>query len=150
MDKIVRPPESVHDFLQQRNSTLDVFFEPKTVALIGATETVGSVGRTILKNLIASPFGGTVYPVNPKHRSILGHAAYPSIAEAPGPIDLAIIVTPAPVVPTWRRAHRTSASTWRRERLLRLDAAYLTTPWIKGTTSRPPGCNAHRQLGLGA
>jgi acetyltransferase len=45
---------------------LDVFFRPKSVAVIGATETPGSVGRTLLWNLVTSPFGGTVYPVNPK------------------------------------------------------------------------------------
>ena len=51
--------------------SLDVFFAPKTVALIGATETAGSVGRTILWNLVTSPFGGTVFPVNPKRPSVL-------------------------------------------------------------------------------
>src|SRR6202167_6077092 len=51
---------------------LDVFFAPKTVAVIGATETVGTVGRTILWNLVGSPFGGTVFPVNPKRPSVLG------------------------------------------------------------------------------
>ena len=50
----------------QRNQPLDVFFSPKTVAVIGATENPGSVGRTLLWNLVTSPFGGTVYPVNPK------------------------------------------------------------------------------------
>ena len=78
---------------------LDVFFEPKTVALIGATETVGSVGRTILKNLIASPFGGTVYPVNPKRPNVLGIRAYPTVSAIPEKVDLAVIVTPATAVP---------------------------------------------------
>jgi len=100
MDKNPRPPESVHDFLQQRNSSLDVFFAPTTVALIGATETPGSVGRTILKNLIASPFGGTVYPVNPKRPNVLGVRAYPSVSAIPEKVDLAVIVTPAPTVPS--------------------------------------------------
>jgi acetyltransferase len=51
---------------------LEVFFTPKTVAVIGATETANSVGRTLLWNLVTSPFGGTVYPVNPKRPSVLG------------------------------------------------------------------------------
>jgi acetyltransferase len=78
---------------------LDVFFAPKTVAVIGATETVGTVGRTILWNLVGSPFGGTVFPVNPKRPSVLGIKAYKHISEAPEPVDLAVIVTPAVTVP---------------------------------------------------
>jgi acetyltransferase len=79
--------------------SLDVFFAPKTVAVIGATETAGSVGRTILWNLVTSPFGGTVFPVNPKRPSVLGVKAYPHISEVPEPVDLAVIVTPAVTVP---------------------------------------------------
>jgi acetyltransferase len=78
---------------------LDVFFAPKTVAVIGATETAGSVGRTILRNLVSSPFGGTVFPINPKRPSVLGIKAYKHISEAPEPVDLAVIVTPAATVP---------------------------------------------------
>jgi acetyltransferase len=78
---------------------LDVFFAPKTVAVIGATETAGSVGRTILRNLVSSPFGGTVFPINPKRPSVLGIKAYKHISEAPEQVDLAVIVTPAATVP---------------------------------------------------
>ncbi len=78
---------------------LDPILAPKSVALIGATEKVGSVGRTILWNLISSPFGGTVYPVNPKRSSILGIRAYPTIGEVPEQVDLAVIVTAATMVP---------------------------------------------------
>ena len=59
----------------------------------------GSVGRTILRNLVGNPFGGTVFPVNPKRPSVLGIKAYPSIADVPDRVDLAVIVTPAPTVP---------------------------------------------------
>ena len=79
--------------------SLDVFFAPRTVAVIGATETAGSVGRTIVWNLVTSPFGGTVFPVNPKRPSVLGVKAYPHISEVPEPVDLAVIVTPAATVP---------------------------------------------------
>ena len=79
-------------------SALQVFFAPKSVAVIGATEKAGSVGRNILWNLISSPFGGTVYPVNAKRSSILGIKAYPTITAVPGPVDLAVVVTPATVV----------------------------------------------------
>ena len=79
--------------------SLKTFFKPRSVALIGATEKAGSVGRTILTNLIASPFGGTVYPVNPNRPSILGIQCHPSIASIPEPVDLAVIVTPPPSIP---------------------------------------------------
>ncbi len=88
-------PERVQNQFQQ----LDAIFAPKNVAVIGATETIGSVGRTIMSNLISSPFGGTVFPVNPKRPSILGVKAYASIAAIPDPVDLAVIVTPAQAVP---------------------------------------------------
>jgi acetyltransferase len=83
----------------QRTQPLDVFFKPQTVALVGATENPGSVGRTILWNLMTSPFGGTLFPVNPKRSSVLGVKAYPSISEIPEQVDLAVIVTPPPSVP---------------------------------------------------
>src|SRR6185312_11930630 len=78
---------------------LSVFFSPKSVAVIGATEKAGHVGRAILWNLISSPFGGTVYPVNPKRAAVLGIRAYSSIAAVPELVDLAILVTPAESVP---------------------------------------------------
>jgi acetyltransferase len=84
--------------LQPRHS-LHAIFKPKTIAVIGATEQAGSVGRTLFWNLISHPFGGTVFPVTPRHRSILGIKAYPTLASLPEPVDLAIIATPAPTVP---------------------------------------------------
>ena len=84
---------------QHRNQPLDVFFSPKTVAVIGATENPGTVGRTLLWNLVTSPFGGTVYPVNPKRPSVLGVKAYPSVSEIPEQVDLAVVVTPPPSIP---------------------------------------------------
>lgn len=80
-------------------SSLKTFFKPQSVALIGATEKAGSVGRTILSNLIASPFGGTVYPVNPKRPSVLGIQAHKSISTIPEKVDLAVIVTPPKSIP---------------------------------------------------
>ncbi|MBS1856391.1 MAG: bifunctional acetate--CoA ligase family protein/GNAT family N-acetyltransferase [Acidobacteria bacterium] len=82
-----------------RNQPLDVFFKPKTVAVIGATENPNTVGRTLFWNLMTSPFGGTVYPVNPKRPSVLGVKAYPSISEIPEEVDLAVVVTPPPSIP---------------------------------------------------
>ena len=78
---------------------LNMIFSPKGVAVVGATEKEGSVGRTIVWNLMSSSFGGAIFPVNPKRKNVLGIKAYPSITEIPDEVDLAVIVTPAPTVP---------------------------------------------------
>ncbi len=94
-------PDPAHNVLryERQRQPLDVFFAPRNVAVIGASEKPGSVGRTLLWNLISSPFGGTVFPVNPKRSSVLGIKAYPSIAAVPEPVDMAIIAIPASAVP---------------------------------------------------
>jgi len=84
---------------KKREHPLDVFFTPNNIAVLGATEAPGSVGRTTLWNLISSPFGGTVFPVNPKRNSVLGIKAYPSITAVPEQCDLAVVVTPPPTIP---------------------------------------------------
>ncbi len=91
--------DPAHDVYRYTPRSLQPIFTPKTVAVIGATEKAGSVGRTVIWNLISSPFGGTVFPVNPKRANILGIKAYPGIRDLPDPVDLAVIVTPAPTVP---------------------------------------------------
>ena len=91
--------DPAHDVYRYTPRSLQPIFSPRTVAVIGATEKAGSVGRTVIWNLISSPFGGTVFPVNPKRANILGIKAYPTIRDLPDPIDLAVIVTPAPTVP---------------------------------------------------
>ncbi len=96
-----KPPttDRAHDVLREGRQPLDAFFNARNVAVIGATENPGSVGRTILWNLVTNPFGGTVFPVNPKRPSVLGVKAYPSVKDVPAKLDLAVIVTPAPSVP---------------------------------------------------
>jgi acetyltransferase len=92
--------ESAHDILHQTSRRpLDLIFAPKTIAVIGATETQNSVGRTIMENLQKGGFAGTIYPVNPKRDSVLGLKAYPSIKAVPAKPDLAVIITPPPTVP---------------------------------------------------
>jgi acetyltransferase len=88
-----------HDVYQYTASPLKSIFAPQNVAVIGATEKEGSVGRTILWNLISSPFGGAVFPINPKRPSLLGIKAYPSIKDVPDQVDLAVIVTPSTSIP---------------------------------------------------
>jgi acetyltransferase len=91
--------DPAHDIMHYQRRPLDVIFSPKNVAVIGATDKPGSVGRTLLWNLISNPFGGTVFPVNPKRNNVLGIKAYPEITAIPEAIDLAVIATPAPTIP---------------------------------------------------
>ncbi len=72
-------------------------FSPRSIAVVGATEAEGSVGRAVMENLSAFP--GPVYPINPKRPTVLGLPACKSLSAVPGPIDLAVIVTPAVSVP---------------------------------------------------
>jgi len=96
-----KPPEAdpAQDILGYERQPLDAIFRPDTVAVIGATERAGSVGRTLMWNLISNPFGATIYPVNPKRPNVLGIKSYPSVSEIPERVDLAIVVAPAQRVP---------------------------------------------------
>src|SRR5271157_4332218 len=78
---------------------LEAIFAPRTVAVIGATDKQGSVGRAVLWNLISNPFGGTVYPINSNRPNVLGIKAYKNIKSVPDPVDLAVVITPAATVP---------------------------------------------------
>jgi acetyltransferase len=74
---------------------LDALFVPDSVAVIGATERPGSMGRTVLSNLIEGRFRSKVYAVNPSRSEVLGLKAYKSIGDLPQQVDLAMVVTPA-------------------------------------------------------
>jgi acetyltransferase len=88
-----------HDVLRGEPNPLDVIFRPRSIAVIGATEREGSVGRTVVENLVKGGFAGTLCGVNPHRREVLGVPTYPSLADAPGKVDLAVVVTPAATVP---------------------------------------------------
>jgi acyl-CoA synthetase (NDP forming) len=77
---------------------MDFFFEPKGVAVIGATPDRFGGGRHILNNLLLG-YDGPVYPINPKYETIFEKKCYPSILEVPDPIDLVLIFIPAQAVP---------------------------------------------------
>ena len=79
-------------------SHIQVMFDPKTIALIGATEKEGSVGRTILENLLRSK-ERRIFPVNPHTSKGLDVESYPTIAGVPEHVDLAVVATPARSVP---------------------------------------------------
>lgn len=74
-------------------------FAPKAVAVVGASNEKGSVGYSLMSNLIGNGYDGTIYPVNIKHESIQGIHSYKSVKDIPRQVDLAIIATPAKTVP---------------------------------------------------
>jgi acetyl coenzyme A synthetase (ADP forming)-like protein len=77
---------------------LNAIFQPQSVAVIGASTRRGTVGNDIFRNLLVNEFNGSVYPVNPKAKAILGVHAYPSLAEIPGPVEMAVVIVPAVAV----------------------------------------------------
>jgi acetate---CoA ligase (ADP-forming) subunit alpha len=80
--------------------SLEAFFKPKTVAVVGVSRQPRKFGHVIFKNFVDSEFEGKVYPVNPKAESILGSKAYTSIKDIPGELDLVVIAVPAALVPS--------------------------------------------------
>ena len=77
---------------------LDRLFDPRTVAVFGASERPESVGARVFENLHEG-FKGDLYPINPKHEMVFGHRCYSDIESIGGPVDLAVIATPARTVP---------------------------------------------------
>ncbi|MHB9099231.1 MAG: acetate--CoA ligase family protein, partial [Syntrophales bacterium] len=77
---------------------MDFFFDPQGIAVVGATPNPLKGGNAILKNILFGYRGG-IYPVNPKYPEIEGLKCYPSVTTIPGPVDLAIVFVPAPLVP---------------------------------------------------
>jgi len=79
---------------------INKIFNPKIVAIFGASARIGSVGHALMDNIVGSGFDGIVYPINPKRTNVLGVKAYPRIEDIPDTVDLAIIATPAKSVPS--------------------------------------------------
>ena len=77
---------------------MELFFKPKSVAVIGASGTPGKLGYVIVNNIKGSDFAGKVYPVNPKSEEILGYKVFKSLTEIPGEVDLVITALPTPKI----------------------------------------------------
>ena len=88
-----------HNVLRYTGNPLDVMFAPRSVAVIGASEREGSIGRIVLSNLLNSPFAGEVFAVNPLYLTVQGIECHPRVGTIKKPIDLAVIATPGDVVP---------------------------------------------------
>jgi acetyltransferase len=80
-------------------SALSYFFSPTSIAVIGATDREGSVGGTVLKNLLTGTYKGRVYAVNPRRAEVFGLPCYGSIGAVPETVDLVVVVTRANTVP---------------------------------------------------
>ncbi len=78
---------------------LERLFNPKSVVVVGASEKKGTVGHTIIKNLVTGGFPGKIIPINPKYKSVLGNTALPAIEKMDTSPDMAIVATPILSVP---------------------------------------------------
>lgn len=79
-------------------SSTDVFMRPTSVAVIGASNDKTRIGGRPIRYLKEGGFSGSIYPINPSREEVQGLRAYPSVEDAPGPVDCAIIATPAETV----------------------------------------------------
>ncbi len=80
-------------------NSLKAFFDPRSVAVIGASATQGRPGRTVIENMIANGYAGAIHPVNPRGGEICGRQAYESIAALPDGVDMGIVMLPAAATP---------------------------------------------------
>ncbi len=81
------------------NRSLYDFFYPRSIAVLGATDSVGKLGYNVFRNLLHHGFHGKLYPINPKKETVLGVKAYKSVLDVEDPIDTAIVIVPAETVP---------------------------------------------------
>lgn len=86
------------------NNKLSLFFAPRGVAVIGASASPNKLSNGILRNMLQYGYQGKVYPVNPRAEQILDLPCYPDISHVPDPVDLAVVVVPAPATPDVIRA----------------------------------------------
>ncbi len=96
----IAPTEQAQAAVDARERAADVrslrrVLAPRSVAVVGASDRPGSIGGAILRNVLAGGFTGRVHPVNHAARSVAGLPAYPSVADLPEPVDLAVVAVPA-------------------------------------------------------
>lgn len=81
-----------------KNNDISYFFDPKSIAIIGASSKPEKVGYNVLKNIVESKYKGKLFPINPKAEEILGFKSYKSVLDVPEEIDIAIFVVPSKFV----------------------------------------------------
>lgn len=77
---------------------ISAIMNPKSIAVIGATDRPGSVGHSVFSNILSGGYKGVLYPVNPARHSVLSVRAYPKLADVPDPVDMAVVIVPAKMV----------------------------------------------------
>ncbi len=92
------PPEPVVEPAAAKESLYDLFY-PRSIAILGATDSPGKLGYNVMWNLLSHKFAGKLYPVNPRKETLLGLKAYASILDVEEPVDVAIIIVPAAAAP---------------------------------------------------
>ncbi|SFN99491.1 acetyl coenzyme A synthetase (ADP forming), alpha domain-containing protein [Pseudonocardia ammonioxydans] len=93
-----RVPEPVRYTDEEILATMTRMMQPRSVAVIGASAEQGKIGNSVMRNLVDGGFAGEIHPVNPKADEILGRTAYPSVADIPGEVDVAVFAVPAKFV----------------------------------------------------
>jgi len=96
---VISPVGKIYTAPTPARGGLEPLFLPRSVAVIGATDKAGTVGRSVVANLLQSKFPLKVYPVNPSHPEVAGIKTQNRIGDVPGPVDLALVLTPAQIVP---------------------------------------------------
>ncbi len=90
------PPKEVYRPSQEEIVTaMNRIFNPKAVAVVGASDGEGKIGNSVMKNIINGGYAGELYPINPKADEILGKKAYKSVLDIPGDVDVAVFAVPA-------------------------------------------------------
>jgi len=98
-------------YMEKRWEALDAIFNPKSVAVIGASDNPGKLGSHVMRSLTEGKYPGRIFPVNPGREEIFGIKTYPSLLHIPDEADLSVILLPAEQVPktilekrTWGQA----------------------------------------------
>jgi acyl-CoA synthetase (NDP forming)/RimJ/RimL family protein N-acetyltransferase len=99
----IDPTETQMDVMEHRehraeSASIEKFFNPRSVAVIGASRRQDTIGQALVRNLVLGDFTGRVYAVNPTADAVSGLPAYASVAEIPGEVDVAIVAVPADAV----------------------------------------------------
>ena len=101
--------------------TLDGLLRPKAVTVVGASNTLGKIGHTVVKNLVDSQYEGSIYPINPKSVKMLGIQAYPSVLNVPYDIEAVILIC----------SHLTYANNYYRMRSIGYQGTYHNHLWFQ-------------------
>jgi len=96
----IRPTAALIHAVENREQQATVqsvarILRPRSIAVVGASRTEGTIGHEILRNIVSGSFTGAVYPINPTAKSVAGVPAYPSVLDVPDDIDLAVIAVPS-------------------------------------------------------